>query len=82
MAGLLTGALVGGVLALLFAPTSGKNLQQQVSDMVDRFTSNIRQAADERRTDLESELEKLRQPHVKLDKVKKKRRNLRFFNSI
>jgi gas vesicle protein len=67
MAGLLTGALVGGVLALLFAPTSGKNFQQQVSDMVDRFTSNIRQAADERRTDLESELEKLRQPHVKLE---------------
>jgi len=66
-AGLLTGALVGGVLALLFAPGSGKNMQQQISDTIDRFTGEIRQAAEERRQDLESELEKLRQPHVKLE---------------
>jgi len=66
-AGLLTGALVGGVLALLFAPGSGKNMQQQISDTIDRFTGEIRQAAEERRQDLEYELEKLRQPHVKLE---------------
>lgn len=67
LSGLLTGALVGGVLALLFAPGSGKNFQQQISDAVDRFAGEVRQAAEERRVDLEGELEKLRQPHIKLE---------------
>ncbi len=66
-AGLLTGALVGGVVALLFAPSSGKNFQQQVADSIDRLVGQVRQAADERRMDLENELEKLRQPQVKLE---------------
>ncbi len=67
IAGLLTGALVGGVVALLFAPSSGKNFQQQVADSIDRLVGQVRQAADERRMDLENELEKLRQPQVKLE---------------
>lgn len=66
-AGLLTGALVGGIVALLFAPSSGKNLQAKISEAVDRLAGEIRSAADERRQELESELEKLRQPHVKLE---------------
>jgi gas vesicle protein len=66
-AGLLTGALVGGVMALLFAPNSGKALQQQIADTVDRLAGEVRQAADERRIDLENELDKLRQRQVKLE---------------
>lgn len=66
-AGLLTGALVGGIVALLFAPSSGKNLQAKIAEAVDRLAGEIRSAADERRQELESELEKLRQPQVKLE---------------
>lgn len=66
-AGLLTGALVGSILALLFAPSSGKNLQEKISDAVDRLAGEVRTAAAERRQELESELEKLRQPQVKLE---------------
>jgi len=66
-AGLLTGALVGGILALLFAPSSGKNLQEKISDAVDRLAGEVRTAAAERRQELESELEKLRQSQVKLE---------------
>ncbi len=66
-AGLLTGALVGGVLALVFAPNSGKALQQQIADTVDRLAGEVRRAAEERRMDLENELERLRQPQVKLE---------------
>lgn len=66
-AGLLTGALVGGIVALLFAPSSGKNLQEKIAEAVDRLAGEIRAAADERRQELESELEKMRQPQVKLE---------------
>lgn len=66
-AGLLIGALVGGILALLFAPSSGKNLQEKISDAVDRLAGEVRTAAAERRQELESELEKLRQRQVKLE---------------
>ncbi|HEY4693448.1 MAG TPA: YtxH domain-containing protein [Bellilinea sp.] len=67
IAGLLTGALVGGIVALMFAPSSGKNFQQQIGDSIDRLVGQVRQAADERRMDLEYELHKLRQPQVKLE---------------
>lgn len=66
-AGLLTGALVGGVLALLFAPSSGKNFQDQIAEAINRLVGEVRTAASERRQELESELEKLRQPQVKLE---------------
>ncbi|MHB0924323.1 MAG: YtxH domain-containing protein [Bellilinea sp.] len=66
-AGLLTGALIGSILALLFAPSSGKNLQEKISDAVDRLAGEVRTAAAERRQELESELEKLRQRQVKLE---------------
>ncbi len=66
-AGLLTGALVGSVLALLFAPTSGKTMQERIADAVDRLAGEVRTAAADRRQELEGELEKLRQPQVKLE---------------
>lgn len=66
-AGLLTGALVGSILALLFAPTSGKNLQERIADAVDRLAGEVRTAAADRRHELEGELDKLRQPQVKLE---------------
>lgn len=67
LAGLLTGALVGSTLALLFAPTTGKNLQDRIAEAVDRLAGEVRTAAVDRRNELESELEKLRQPQVKLE---------------
>jgi len=66
-AGLLTGALIGGVLALIFAPSSGKSLQDKIAEMIDNLAGEVRSAADERRHELEAELSKLRQPQVKLE---------------
>ena len=67
MTGFLTGALVGGVLGLLFAPGSGAELQGKFKQEVERLVSEIRQASTERRLELESELEALRKPPVKLE---------------
>jgi gas vesicle protein len=67
MAGFLTGALVGGVLGLLFAPGSGAELREKFKQEVERLASEIRQASTERRLELESELESLRKPPVKLE---------------
>ena len=47
--GIFTGALVGGVIALLLAPESGENLRGQLRDRGQNFLNDIRQTADVRR---------------------------------
>ena len=67
MFGIVAGALVGGTLALLLAPASGRNLQQQITEMVDRVSGEVRDAASQRRHELESELQRMRQAKLKLE---------------
>lgn len=67
LVGLLIGGVVGGTLALLFAPSSGRHLQQQLSETLDRLSSEVRTAAEQRRKELEEELNRLRQPQIKLE---------------
>lgn len=65
--GSMVGAFLGSVLALLLTPVSGKTLRQQAVDYFDNLASEVRRAAAERRNELESELNKLRQTSVKLE---------------
>ena len=55
--GLLSGAAVGVVAALLLAPYSGSELQEQVRTRVQELIEEGRRAAAARRTELEVQLE-------------------------
>ena len=60
--GAVVGGLVGAVLALLFAPKSGVELRQDISEYADQVQTEIRQAAVTKRQELEAQLASLRQP--------------------
>jgi gas vesicle protein len=60
--GILTGGLLGAALALLFAPSSGEQLRQDVRDRIEYVQSEVKLAAQERRVELEQQLAELRSP--------------------
>jgi gas vesicle protein len=60
--GVTLGGMVGAILALLFAPTSGLELRTQIDTKVQTFAEDIRQAAHSRRIELQERLEVLRAP--------------------
>ncbi len=62
IAGALCGAVVGAVAALLLAPASGIELRQDVQGRVEDLLAEGRQAAAERRAELESQLAALKRP--------------------
>lgn len=61
--GIVAGALVGGVVALLMAPSAGEELRGQIRGRSMGFVDEIRGAAEERRLELEERLAVLRAPH-------------------
>jgi len=58
-AGALCGAMVGAVAALLLAPMSGSELQEQTRKRVEEIVAEGRRAAEERRADLERQLRQM-----------------------
>jgi gas vesicle protein len=60
--GATLGGLVGATLALLFAPASGEELRAQITDRSQVFATEIRQAANSKRIELQERLEILRAP--------------------
>ena len=60
--GILTGSLIGAILALLFAPASGGELRAQISERAQHFSTDIRQAASTKRIELQERLDTLRAP--------------------
>ena len=62
IAGAMCGAIVGAVAALLLAPSSGIELRQNVRARVDDVLSEGRQAAANRRADLEAQFTALKTP--------------------
>jgi gas vesicle protein len=60
--GVLLGGLVGTSLAMLFAPSSGEVLRQQVKDYSARMRDEMRQASMDKRIELEHQLVDLRAP--------------------
>jgi gas vesicle protein len=60
LAGALCGATVGAVAALLLAPMSGMELQEQTREEFDSLWSDARHAAEAKRTELEAQLAALK----------------------
>lgn len=58
--GFVMGGLVGGSLAILFAPMSGNRLRTEFEDYTRQVKLEVEQAAANRRLDLERELANLR----------------------
>jgi gas vesicle protein len=61
---LFFGAVIGGLLAalvvLLLTPSSGPEYRDRLRSFMDKWTTEIRSAADQKRLELEEELSKLR----------------------
>lgn len=62
--GLLVGWLFGSLLGLLLAPEPGSSTRQRMVDAYQRFLHEVRNAAQERRRELEMELERLRKGRI------------------
>jgi len=62
LSGIVIGGLVGATLALLFTPSSGEQLRLQLQERVNQVREDVKQAAAERRAELESQLAGLRSP--------------------
>lgn len=64
ISGLVFGALLGGILGLLFAPASGNILRERVNNYFIETSNEVRNAAQLKREELEQELAKLRGPQA------------------
>lgn len=60
LTGVVCGALIGAVTALLLAPTSGEELRGRVQKRTEELRDEIREAYDTRMAQLEGELSNLR----------------------
>jgi len=60
LTGALIGAIFGCVVAILITPSSGSELRARISDNAARLKDDVRQAAIEKRSELEKELGDLR----------------------
>ena len=65
LSGLVVGALVGSTLAILFAPASGEEIRLRLVEKTRNLREEIKQAAAERRAELEQQLAALRAPQPK-----------------
>ena len=64
IAGAMCGAIVGAVAALLLAPASGVELRQSARARFQEMLAEGRQAAADRRAELETQLAALKRPAV------------------
>ena len=60
--GLFTGAVLGSALGLLLTPESGSDFRNRVQGFLTKLKTEVQQAMTERRAELETELENLRNP--------------------
>jgi gas vesicle protein len=60
MVGIVTGALVGSIAALLLAPMSGEELRTQAAERADAVRQDVLEAYEARVAQLEAELDRLR----------------------
>ena len=61
LAGILCGAVVGGATALLLAPMSGKDLQDEIAVRIYQLKVEIEAAVDEQEKRLRAEFERLKE---------------------
>ncbi|MEJ5240615.1 MAG: YtxH domain-containing protein [Anaerolineales bacterium] len=62
--GVFLGGLVGSTIALLLAPASGEQLRSQLRQRAQAVSEEVRQAAFQRRIELEKRLQELRSPRA------------------
>ena len=60
--GFVLGGVVGVVVALLFAPASGEELRLQMQNKAETIRSEVSEAAQARRAELEQQLAAMRAP--------------------
>jgi gas vesicle protein len=65
LAGMMSGAIVGSVAALLLAPMSGRELQTKAREEFDELVEDAKSAAETKRVQLEAQLEALKAPKPK-----------------
>ncbi len=58
--GAILGGVVGGSLALLFAPNSGEQTRHGIEDYFKNLQNEIQKAGTEKRAELEAQLNQLR----------------------
>ena len=61
LGGVIFGAAAGGTVALLLAPKSGPELQQDIQDYIDHLVEEGKIAAEARRREMEEQLEAFKQ---------------------
>jgi gas vesicle protein len=62
LSGALMGALVGSTLAILLAPVSGNELRLKMTEQAKKIQHEVKEASQNRRIELENQLENLRKP--------------------
>jgi gas vesicle protein len=62
--GAVLGGLVFSLLVLLLAPATGKDMRARIIGFVTNITGEVRQAASQRRKELEQELAVMRMPQM------------------
>lgn len=58
--GAMLGGIVGATLAMLYAPSNGGQLRSEIRSEASRMCAEVKQAAAERRAELEKQLDDLR----------------------
>jgi gas vesicle protein len=66
LAGILSGALIGAIAALLFAPMSGEELRGETQLRIDKVVADVKTAVAEERVRLEAELEALKKGEIEI----------------
>jgi gas vesicle protein len=62
--GAVLGGMVGGVLALIFAPKSGLELRSLIKNRFNILSDDVQQAVQTKRIELQNRLDNLRSPKV------------------
>ncbi len=63
--GVVTGGIIGAVIALIFAPSKGVELREKLRDYTLELADEVKQATISKKAELESRLAKLRKPESK-----------------
>ncbi|HEX9595698.1 MAG TPA: YtxH domain-containing protein [Anaerolineales bacterium] len=64
--GTASGALVGATLVILLTPASGEDLRSELRNRVTNFRDELKEAAQQRRAELERQLDVLRHPSAEI----------------
>ncbi len=62
MIGVLTGGIVGAVVALILAPSKGSEFREKIRDYTLEIADEVKQASLSKKNELEAKLAKLRKP--------------------